>query len=90
MHHDTMQDTMHDTMNEIRDSGGDMVESTARTLDRRSKQMTGASALHWFTLASIGASISLFLAGKRDLALFIGLWPPTIQALRANAKNRQE
>jgi hypothetical protein len=71
---------MHRTHNE------DRVESTARSVDERAKRTTGASALHWLTLASIGASITLFLAGKRDIALFVGLWPPTIQALRASSK----
>jgi hypothetical protein len=64
----------------------DVVESTFKSMDERSKQATGTSALHWFTLASIGASVALFIAGKRDLALFIGLWPPTIQALRASSR----
>lgn len=68
----------------------DMVDSTAKHLDRQAKRTTGASALHWATLLSIGASITLFLAGRRELAIFIGLWPPTIQALKANAERSQE
>lgn len=68
----------------------DMVDSTAKSLDRQTKKATGASALHWATLISIGASITLFLAGRRELAIFVGLWPPTFQALRANAERSHE
>lgn len=71
------------------DRNTDMVESTARQFDEQSKQLTGASATHWLTLASIGASVACFIAGKRDWALFFGLWPPTIQALRTNAKTQE-
>ncbi len=44
-----------------------------------------AADLDWLdivTLATIGASIALFVSGKREVGIFIGLWPPTIQALR--------
>ncbi len=66
----------------------DMVDSGANELEHQSRRVTGASALHWATLISIGASITLFLAGKRELAIFVGLWPPTFQALKANAEHR--
>lgn len=66
----------------------DMVDSTANDLEHQSRRVTGASALHWATLISIGASITLFLAGKRELAIFVGLWPPTFQALKSNAEHR--
>lgn len=67
-------------------SGEDMVDSGAHELEHQARRVTGASALHWATLVSIGASITLFLAGKRELAIFVGLWPPTFQALKANAE----
>lgn len=36
------------------------------------------------TLASIALSISLFASGKRDAAIFVGLWAPTILQLGQN------
>lgn len=39
-------------------------------------------ALDWLTIGSIAASVALFLAGKKQTAIFVGLWPPTFQALR--------
>jgi hypothetical protein len=62
----------------------DYAESTVRNVDRQVQRSTGSSILHWATLASIGASIGLFLAGKKHAALFVGLWPPTFQALKSN------
>ena len=67
--------------------GEDMMDSTANEVENQSRRVTGASALHWATLISIGASITLFLAGKRELAIFVGLWPPTFQALKSNAEH---
>lgn len=32
---------------------------------------------YWASLASILASAGLRLAGKNDLSLFVGQWPPT-------------
>ena len=72
------------------EKGPDMVERTARNLDRPIKSATGLSLFHWVTLGSIGASIALFAAGKKDLAIFIGLWPPTFQALKAATENKQQ
>lgn len=67
----------------------DAVERTARTVDETVKQGTGLSLLHMLTIGSIGASIVLFMAGKKDLAIFIGLWPPTFQALKAASQTKQ-
>lgn len=60
----------------------DVLETTKQRIENYSREKTGMSALHVLTVASIGASIALFLAGRKDLAIFIGLWPPTFQALR--------
>lgn len=70
--------------------GKDVVESTLRTMDKSTKQAAGVSLFHVLTLASIGASISLFLAGKKSAAIFVGLWPPTFQALKAVADTNKE
>jgi hypothetical protein len=34
-------------------------------------------------VASIVASIAFFLSGKKMAGVFIGLWPPTFQALKS-------
>lgn len=67
----------------------DPVERTARSIDESVKRGTGLSLFHILTLGSIGASIALFIAGKKDLAIFIGLWPPTFQALKAASQTKQ-
>lgn len=40
-----------------------------------------ATVYLWATLGSIVGSLLLRLAGKREAANFIGLWPPTIVSL---------
>lgn len=68
----------------------DVAESMLRNLDQTTKQATGVSLFHILTLGSIGASIALFLAGKKETAIFVGLWPPTFQALKAvTEKNKR-
>jgi len=68
----------------------DLAESMLRTVDETTKQTTGVSLFHILTLGSIGASIALFLSGKKEAAIFIGLWPPTFQALKAvTEKNKR-
>ncbi len=69
----------------MRQSGGhDMAESAIRRADTAVQQGTGVKLLHWLTFGSIAASVGLFLAGKKNVALLVGLWPPTFQALRGN------
>ena len=63
----------------------DVIESTLRTVDESTKQSTGVSLFHILTLASIGGSLALFFAGKKSAAIFVGLWPPTFQALKSVA-----
>jgi len=69
----------------------DAAESFLKTVDESTKGMTGVSLMHMLTLGSIGASIALYFAGKKSAAIFVGLWPPTFQALKSvvdkNAKN---
>ena len=54
----------------------DMAESMIKTIDETTKQSTGVSLLHILTLGSIGASIALFLSGKKDAAIFVGITTP--------------
>jgi hypothetical protein len=65
------------------DSTMDRVESNVERMEQESRRRTGMSLFHWLTLGSVGASIALFAAGKKHAALFVGLWPPTFQALKA-------
>jgi hypothetical protein len=68
----------------------DVAESVLRTIDRSTKSATGISLFHILTLGSIGASIALFFSGKKQAGIFVGLWPPTFQALKAVADTNKE
>jgi hypothetical protein len=70
--------------------GNDVVESTLRTVDEATKGSTGVSLFHILTLASIGGSLALFFAGKKSAAIFVGLWPPTFQALKSVADTNKQ
>ncbi len=61
----------------------DVAAAMLKTIDETTTDATGVSLFHILTLGSIGASIALFLSGKKDAAIFVGLWPPTFQALKA-------
>lgn len=78
------------TATKAREQGPDLAESTARSIDKTVKGGTGLSIFHWLTIGAIGASIALFVSGKKELAIFIGLWPPTFQALKAASENKQD
>ena len=71
-------------------NSNDVVESTLLTVDESTKSATGVSLFHILTLASIGGSLALFFAGKKSAAIFVGLWPPTFQALKAVADTNKE
>ncbi|MBA3241311.1 MAG: hypothetical protein H0T60_08830 [Acidobacteria bacterium] len=68
----------------------DVVESALVTVDESTKSATGVSLFHILTLASIGASLALFFAGKKSAAIFVGLWPPTFQALKSVADTNKD
>lgn len=61
----------------------DAAESMLKTVDESTQKATGVSLFHILTLGSIGASIALYLSGKQKAGIFVGLWPPTFQALKA-------
>jgi hypothetical protein len=63
--------------------GRDRAESFAHDLDEQTKEKTGISLFHLLTAASIIGSIALFVSGRRTAAIFVGLWPPTFQALKS-------
>ncbi len=68
----------------------DAAESLLKTVDESTQKATGVSLFHILTLGSIGASIALYFSGKQKAGIFVGLWPPTFQALKAVVdKNNQ-
>jgi hypothetical protein len=67
----------------------DWIDSTVQSMDEPVKRTTNVSLWNALAMGSIGASLTLFLAGKKDWAVFVGLWPPTFLALKAAAE-RQE
>lgn len=68
----------------------DAAESMIRKVDESTKSATGISLFHMLTLASIGGSLALYFAGKRSAAIFVGLWPPTFQALKSVADTNKD
>jgi hypothetical protein len=64
-------------------AGLDAAESMLRTVDESTQGATGISLFHILTLGSIGASIALFFSGNKQAGIFVGLWPPTFQALKS-------
>ncbi len=60
----------------------DPIESKFHSIDNAVAEQTGTGLLNWLTAGSIIASIYLFSTGRRQLGIFIGLWPPTFQALK--------
>jgi len=69
----------------------DVAESMLRGIDQSTKESTGVSLFHILTLGAIGASVALFLSGKKEAGIFVGLWPPTFQALKAvTERNRNQ
>ncbi len=80
-------DTGTTTGGSLESTGADKAETMLKTVDESTKQTTGISLFHILTLGSIGASIALFLSGKKQAGIFVGLWPPTFQALKAAVEN---
>lgn len=61
----------------------DQAESVLRALDDAVYAGTRISVFHLLTFASIAGAIALFLRGKKLEGIFVGLWPPTFQALKS-------
>jgi hypothetical protein len=77
-------------MNSVKEKGSrhetakrDAAETMLKTVDNSTQKATGISLFHILTLGAIGASVALFLSGKQRAGIFVGLWPPTFQALKA-------
>ena len=61
----------------------DKAERLLHVIDAKAKSKTGVSIFHMLSLGAILASVALFVTGRKMAAIFIGLWPPTFQALKA-------
>ncbi|HYY57237.1 MAG TPA: hypothetical protein VE842_07865 [Pyrinomonadaceae bacterium] len=70
--------------------GPDAAETMLSTIDESTKKTTGISLFHILTLGSIGASIALFFSGNKQAGIFVGLWPPTFQALKSAVENSKK
>jgi hypothetical protein len=69
-------------------TGQDRAESMASEIDRKTMQKTGMSIFHILALLSIVGSIALFFSGRKAEAIFVGLWPPTFEALKSASERR--
>jgi hypothetical protein len=71
--------------NEVRSNFGerDEAERMFHNVDRKATEATGISIFHVLTALSIIGSIALFLTGRKMEGIFVGLWPPTFQALKS-------
>lgn len=77
------------SLTEVYRRNDDVVEAAIRKLDKPVVEATGTSLFHILTLASIGGSIALYASGQKSLGIFIGLWAPTFQALKAAAESKK-
>lgn len=64
----------------------DKAEAMIQKMDEKATSKTGISIFHILTLAAIVGSVALFMSGQRLEAIFVGLWPPTFQALKSAAE----
>ena len=67
------QDQMHDRMHNQMHGG---MESTKQAMEKVEGIPT--NVYYGGVIGSIAASALLMLMGKRNLSLFVGLWPPTL------------
>jgi len=66
----------------------DLGETAVRKIDQQSMRKVGVGALHILSLASIVGSLLLFMRGRKIEGIFMGLWPPTFEALSSAANRR--
>jgi hypothetical protein len=80
--------TAADALGSLGTTGGeatktDKAEAVLKTIDNTTVESTGISLFHILTIGSIGASLALFFSGNKQAGIFVGLWPPTFQALKS-------
>jgi hypothetical protein len=80
--------TVDRTMTDLGINRQDRAERVLHTVDNTTSRRVGVSFFHILALLSIFASIALFMSGKRMEAIFVGLWPPTFEALKSAAENK--
>ncbi len=66
----------------------DIAESLLHKVDIGVQSTSGVSLFHILTLAAIVGSVVLFLRGNKLAAIFVGLWPPTFQALKSASQRK--
>jgi hypothetical protein len=66
----------------------DAIEGTVRMIDESSTDMVGFSMFNMLTMAAILSSAGLFASGHKNEAIWVGLLPPTFQALKLMADKR--
>lgn len=71
-----------------RRTNSDTAESVLRNIDDSTTEMVGVSLFHILTIAAIATSVALFMNGRQMAGIFVGLWPPTFQALKSAAEDR--
>ena len=69
-------------------AGSDKAEKFGRSVDSMTTHKTGMSVFHILALLSIIGSVALFFSGRKMEAIFVGLWPPTFEALKTAIENR--
>ena len=86
----TTTETRNSEQDMARQGDHDIAESFIHKIDDSVKNSTGVSLFHILTISSIVASIALYASGKKSLGIFIGLWPPTFEALKAAADKQHK
>ena len=69
-------------------SDRDRAESFGRNVDDMTTRKTGMSVFHILALLSIVGSLALFFSGRKMEAIFVGLWPPTFEAIKSATEKR--
>jgi len=67
----------------------DKAETMLHTVDEKVKSTSGVSLFHILTGLAIVGSVVLFLRGNKLGAIFVGLWPPTFQALKSASQSKK-
>ncbi len=85
---DTMQDRAQDTLQETQDRAHDTMQKPMEQTKNALEQVENIPSNIYYggVIGSIVLSALLMMMGKRNLSLFVGLWPPTILNLALFSK----
>ena len=78
------QQTMDDQRERMREQSQRVMEGSKQALEQ--VEEIPSNVYYGAVLGSMVVSLLLFISGKRNLGLFVGLWPPTILNLALFAK----